>query len=308
MNWKELAHSTILKMGSQRKAAKALGIPRSTLGDFIRGNEIVVPKILTSKSSVGPTILYIPDCQVRPGIDLTYLRCIGEYIALKRPDVIVCGGDFADMPSLSSYVKGKRKAEGKRIHEDLKSVHEGMRELLTPLARVQQKQLADREKVWKPRMVLTQGNHEQRIIRHTEANPELHGFLGYENLKYEEAGWEVYDFLEPVEIEGVTFIHYYPNNMTGKPLGGAAANILQKVGMSVVQGHRQVLDVATRTLHDGSQQWAIVAGACYLHEWDYKGYTGNKHWRGLIVMHNIKNGGFDPLFVNLQYIVDSFNQ
>ena len=43
----------------------------------------------------------LPDCQVKPGVDTNYLEHIGKYLVEKKPDVIVCIGDFADMPSLS---------------------------------------------------------------------------------------------------------------------------------------------------------------------------------------------------------------
>lgn len=145
-----------------------------------------------------------------------------------------------------------------------------------------------------------------RIMRHVDANPELDGFLSYDNLKYKEMGWEVYDYLEPVEIDGVTYIHYFPNPFTGKPYGGSALNILQKVGGSFTQGHKQTLDVATRTLHTGEQQWAIICGASYPHNESYKGYTGNKHWRGIIVKHTVKNGSYDPLFISMEYLRDRY--
>jgi hypothetical protein len=73
-------------------------------------------------------------------------------------------------------------------------------------------------------------------------------------------------------------------------------------------GHRQCLDVATRTLHTGQQQWAITAGACYDFTESYKTYSSDKHWRGLAVLHNVKDGGFDPLFVSLEYIMNRFKQ
>ena len=44
--------------------------------------------------STPKTILFIPDCQVRPDVDTTYLRAIGEYIVDKKPDIIVNIGDF----------------------------------------------------------------------------------------------------------------------------------------------------------------------------------------------------------------------
>ena len=57
--------------------------------------------------------LIIPDCQVKDGVPLEYLEWIGHYIVEKKPDVIINIGDFADMPSLSSYDVGKKSFEGR---------------------------------------------------------------------------------------------------------------------------------------------------------------------------------------------------
>ena len=115
-----------------------------------------------------PTHLIIPDCQVKPGHDYTYLRAFGNYIVKKRPDVIVNIGDFADMPSLSSYDKGKKSFEGRRYKHDVAAVHEAMDILLKPLRDLQARQRRNKDKVYKPRMVLTIGNHEHRINRAVE--------------------------------------------------------------------------------------------------------------------------------------------
>lgn len=316
-DWKQQAVKMYREGIPKRKIARDLDVPYTTLWEYLETVGKGVPtlpwikeevkkdssvfRINTSTESQGPTIVFLPDAQVKPGVDLTYLRCQGKYIAQKKPDVIVCAGDFADMESLSTYDKGKKSAEGKRVTKDIEAAIAGMIALLTP---VRSAQVSHPE--WKPRLVLTLGNHEQRIVRHVEANPELAGFLSYDSLRYKEFGWEVYDYLQPVVIGGVTFIHYWPNPFTGKPLGGTAANILQKVGCSVVQGHKQTLDVATRTLHNGVQQWSIVAGSSYDFDEDYKGFTGNCHYRGIVVMHNVKNGGFDPLFVSTEYLKERF--
>lgn len=305
-DWKDTARELRAKDIGIREISRRLNQPYTTVWDALNApveveQPLHIQRVQTRLRVQGPKIMYIPDNQVRPGVSLEYLRCVGEYIALKKPDVIVSAGDFADMESLSSYDKGKKSAEGKRVSEDIKAAIDGMQTLLAPVIREQQL-----HPDWKPRMVLTLGNHEERIKRHVEANPELAGFLSYESLRYKEFGWEVFDFLEPVTIGGVTFIHYYPNPMTGKPYGGSAASILQKVGCSVIQGHRQCLDSSTRMLHNGVQQWSIVAGACYDFDESYKGYTGNKHWRGVVMLHNVKDGGFDPLFVSLSYLMDRF--
>lgn len=265
-----------------------------------------IEKVITSLVG-GKTHIFIPDMQVKDDVPTNYLHWVGEYVAEKEPDVIVCAGDFADMPSLSSYDKGKKSAEGKRVFKDVEAAINGMKTLLKPLVEKQKQQEKEFGSIqWKPKMILTLGNHEERIKRHVEANAELDGFLSYSNLRYKDFGWEVYDYLEPAIVDGITYIHYFPAVMTGKPLGGNAANILKTVGSSVTMGHKQTLDVATRTLHNGKQQWAIVAGACYPQDEDYKGYVGNKHWRGLVVKHNVEDGSYDPLFVSLEYLKERY--
>jgi hypothetical protein len=252
----------------------------------------------------------IPDTQCKPDIDMSYLDWLGKYIVDKKPEVIVHIGDHADMESLSSYDKGQRSAEGKRVHKDIESAIEGMNRILKPLYDLQQQELAQYGVVrYKPKMVITLGNHEQRIERHVNANPEVHGFLSYDSLKYKEMGWEVYDYLQPVMVNGVTYVHFMANPMTGKPYGGTALNILKNVGESFCMGHKQCLDIATRFLpSSGKQQWAIIAGAYYEHEESYKCYQGNHHWRGIVVQHNVKNGSFNPMFVSLDYLKDRYGK
>ena len=244
----------------------------------------------------------IPDVQVKPGQDWAFLSWIGEYILDQEPDVIVCLGDFADMHSLSSYDKGKASGEGTRVKADLDATKEAMSILLKPLKDTQARQKKNKDKVYRPRMVMTLGNHEQRIERHVDANPELIGFLSYDDLGYKEFGWEVYDFLEPIGVDGIIYTHYLSNPMTGRPYSGTALSQLKTVGKSYVVGHKQVLDVGIRPVLDGSMQLGIICGACYPHNEGYKGHQGNNHFRGLVVLHDVRGGFADPMFVSLDYL------
>src|SRR5678816_1840691 len=110
-------------------------------------------------------ILVIPDVQAKPGNDFTFLRKLGMYIVEKQPDIIVNIGDFADMPSLSSYDVGKKSFEGRRYVKDIEAAHEAQTALLEPLWDYNHKARKNKEKQYKPRMVLTLGNHEERINR-----------------------------------------------------------------------------------------------------------------------------------------------
>lgn len=248
--------------------------------------------------------LFIPDVQAKSDVDLEHLSWLGKYIVDKKPEVIVCIGDFADMPSLSSYDKGKKSFEGRRYKKDIKAAKDAMDLLLEPM-RAFNKHAFDMHRArYKPRLVMTLGNHEERIARVAELQPELEGVISYDDLPYED--WEVHDYLKPVVIDGVTYVHYLANPMTGKPYTGTALSQLTKVGTSFVVGHKQTLDVATRFTLNGHQQWGIIAGAFYSHHESYKGYQGNDHWRGAIMLHRVINGSFDPCFISLDYLRDKY--
>jgi hypothetical protein len=289
---------------SRRSVAEMVGVARSTVLDFLRGYEE-----FKTEPEKPVTHLFLPDDQVKPGIDMSYLSWKGEYIAKKRPDVIICGGDWADMTSLSSFDKGKRRAEGKRVKDDIDAAIAGMKLLLQPMRDLQAQQRAAKEVVYEPRMVLLLGNHEHRIDRHVEENPELYGFLSVDDLLYEEFGWEVVPFLTPIVIDGISYCHYFPNVMNGKPLGGNAATLLKTLGTSYTCGHKQTLDVATRFLQTtGQQQWGLTCGAGYPHEEHYKGFQGNFHWRGIVLKHRVKNGSYDPLFISLDWLKSEYGK
>lgn len=244
--------------------------------------------------------LFIPDIQAKEGVPLEHLTWIGEYIVAKKPDVIIQIGDFADMPSLSSYDRGKKSFEGRRYKKDIMYARKAMDMLLAPMKAYNKDRKRLHRNRYKPRMVLTLGNHEARIDRAIENSAELDGVIGYHDLPYE--AWEVHDFLKPVFIDEVCYTHFMANPMTGKPLSGQTANVLKNVGHSFVVGHTQKLDVATRHIVNGQQQWGIIAGACYLHNEDYKGPQGNHHWRGVIMLNDVKKGSFDPMFISLDYL------
>jgi len=245
--------------------------------------------------------LIIPDTQVKPDVDLSYLEWIGQYIVEKQPDVLIQIGDFADMPSLSSYDVGKKSFEGRRYKDDIKASVEGMDILLAPLRDYNEKCRKDKKKQYRPRMVLTLGNHENRIDRATEGDPKLYGTIGIDDLRYAEAGWEVFDFLDPVIIDGVVYSHYLVSGVMGRPIGSASC-MISKTHQSCVVGHQQGRQVAYGRRADGSAITCIIAGSCYLHNEEYMGNQGNNHWRGLVVLHEVKDGQFDEMFVSLDYL------
>ena len=80
-------------------------------------------------------LLVIGDPHAHPDYDNKRFTVLGKYIAREKPDVIVCIGDMADMPSLSSYDRGTKGFEGKRYNKDIKAVLDAQDKLLTPIAK-----------------------------------------------------------------------------------------------------------------------------------------------------------------------------
>lgn len=247
--------------------------------------------------------LIIPDTQVKPGVDLGHLEALGNYILEKKPDVIVHLGDHFDMHSLSSYDKGTKKAEGANYEADIQVGIEAMELLFKPINKYNSRRKKNKSKQYKPRLEFLLGNHEQRIERHVNANPELFGKLSYKDLELERFGWNVNQFLKPVVIDGVHYAHYFYNPMTGHPWGGTAATKLKNVGFSFTQGHQQGLDMANRPLANGDMIRGIVAGSFYQHEEDYKGPQANNHWRGVIYKHEVHQGDYCIMELSLDYLM-----
>ena len=182
--------------------------------------------------------LVIPDCQVKPGHSVEYLKWIGQYAAEKKPDVIVCIGDFADMPSLSSYDIGKKSFEGRTYKADVQATRHAMETLMKPIRDEQLRLIKNKDRRWKPRMVLTLGNHEHRIDRAVEYDRKLEGLISTDDLKYKEFGWEVHPFLEVVTIDGIAYSHYFTSGVLGRPVTSAQM-LLTKKHMSCFAGHQQ---------------------------------------------------------------------
>lgn len=247
------------------------------------------------------THFVLPDAQIRAGDDTTFLRAIGNYIVRKQPDVIVNLGDFADMPSLSSYDQGKKSFEGRRYAHDIRAAKEAMLALLEPIKIFNERAKKNKEKQYKPRMVLTLGNHENRINRAVNDDPKLDGVLSVDDLQYREFGWEVYPFLDVVVVDGIAYSHYFTSGLLGRPVATASA-CLAKKHMSCIQGHQQGLQIATGYRADGAAITCIIAGSCYEHNEDYLGPQGNNHWRGALMLHDVENGAFDLMNVKLDWL------
>lgn len=279
---------------SNSELGRQCGISKTAAGKWRKSAPPTDTVKVSVSRKIGVSHAIIPDCQVRPGVDVSHLRHIGNYLAEKRPDVIVCIGDFADMPSLSSYSIGKAEAEGQRYVDDVQAVQSAMETLLAPIRKASG---------YNPRLVLTLGNHEDRITREVEANPKLIGKVSIDDLGYEQAGWEVFPFLKPVKVDGIEYCHYFTSGVMGRPIASAAV-LLRERQCSGVQGHVQFTDLA---FHKKTGNFGLFCGICYTHDEKYLGFQGNTTRRQIVMLHEVSEGTADPMFVSLGFLKANYN-
>jgi len=161
----------------------------------------------------------------------------------------------------------------------------------------------NKKKPYKPRMVLTLGNHEARISRAINEDRKLDGLISLDDLPYQD--WEVIPFLKVICIDGIAYSHYFTSGVMGKPITTAQA-ILSKKHMSAFAGHQQGRNIAYARRADGREMTAIICGSCYEHNEDYLGEQGNKHFRGLYMLHNVDDGSYDECAIPLQYLKENY--
>lgn len=242
------------------------------------------------------THLVIPDCQVKPDVPTEHLEWIGRYIIETQPDVIVCISDFADMPSLSGWDKGKKSFEGRRYKADVESVIQASERLWKPLFDYNARQARFKEKQYRPRRVMCLGNHENRINRAVEDNAVLDGMLSVDDLQYKKFGWEVHPFLEVATIDGIDYSHYFTSGAMGRPASSAAV-VLRERCRSAVMGHVQHTDIA---IHKKHGYVALFCGTAYLHDEDYLGPQGNSQLRQIWQFNDVRDGKFDMQQISLE--------
>lgn len=255
------------------------------------------------------THLFIPDTQVEPGVNTDHIAALGNYIVAHQPDVIVCIGDWWDMPSLCSYEKpGSKYFEGKTYASDVQAGVDAMDRLFSPIDSYNNTQSKWHKRRYKPRLVFTLGNHGARLSRAVHNDPRLAGAISLDHFELDRFGWEVYPFLEIVTVDGIAYSHYFknPDSLIGTPVGGTIENKMRLIGTSFSMGHQQKRQYGNRYNGLGKEIHGLVCGSFYSHNPDYLGPQGNNYWRGIVVKNEVHDGRYDPCFVSLEYLVDKW--
>lgn len=254
---------------------------------------------------MGRTHLVIPDPHAHPKHHNRRAEWLGKLILDIKPDVVIEGGDLADMPSLSDYDKGKKSFEGRRYKDDINSAVD-FNDRLWGTVRSAKRSMPERHKLI--------GNHEERIDRISNNRPELDGVCSLKDLQL----WRYYDNvvgydgLSPgvVEIDGVYYAHYHVSGVKGYPIGGEhpAHALLAKQHLSLTSFHTHLADLCIRPTGSGRKIIGCFAG-CYLdYTADWCGSNIQKFWwSGVIIKRNVEDGVYDPEFVSMARIKKEYS-
>ena len=232
-------------------------------------------------------LLIIGDPHAHPDYDNSRFTTLGKFIAREKPQIIVCIGDMADMPSLSSYDRGTKGFEGRRYKKDVSAVIDAQKKLFTPINRV---------RGYKPKLHMCMGNHEDRIVRAVNTTPELDGAIGLHDLKYEDFGWKVTPFKRSVVIQGISFSHYFTSGVAGRPISSVHIGhaLVTKLHCSAVQGHSHLFNHSEQTRPDGQKIFGLSVG-CFSHPKYTESWcqdTEYQWWRGVIILEGLDGEGY----------------
>lgn len=243
------------------------------------------------------THLVIPDSHAHPNHNNDRADWLAQLIIDIRPDVVVHIGDSADMPSLSSYDKGKRGFIGRTYRRDIEAHLEFQDRLWSPV-RGRKKRL--------PRTVFCIGNHEQRIHKALDLSPELVGTIGFEDLQLRQ--W--YDDVVPyegstpgvIEVDGIEYAHYFISGVMGRPIGGQhpAYSLISRRHVSSTCGHSHLADLHYDTAGSNRKVMGAVAGCYQDYHADWAGESNKLWWRGVLVKHNVEGGTYDPQWISIE--------
>lgn len=209
------------------------------------------------------------------------------------------------MPSLASYDKGTKAAVGRTYRADI-DAHLDFNEKLWDVVRRQKRKM--------PRRIFCVGNHEQRIEKAVNSQPELENTISMKDLRLEDYYDDVvyYEGGTPgiIRVDGIHYAHYFVSGVLGRPIGGEhqASALINKQLVSCTQGHTHTLDFSVRSQPDGSKLMGLVCGVFQDYNSPWAGKLNNIWWRGCVVKRNVDDGQYDPEFVSLSSLEKEFGR
>lgn len=250
--------------------------------------------------------LMIGDAHAHPEHPNWRFEWLGRLIVDIQPDVIWDAGDWFDLPSLFGFDKGARgtrQFEGRRYWLDLEAGIDAMERVQFQLDEYNR----GKRRRYKPRLIRTLGNHEERIQRVIEWEPRFEEVIGYRDLMSQHFGWEEHPPGETVEVDGIHYVHY--------PFGTAGWGGPIYLGANAIRSPRSIVAARSsafghshrRDYHEtagpAGRIQSISVGCFFDYSQRYLPESEQRRWwSGLVLARNVTDGTFDHEWISLEEV------
>jgi len=257
----------------------------------------------------GKTHLIIPDQHAHPDHNNDRADWMGQLIKDIKPDLVVNIGDAIDLPSLSSFDKGKAQFHGNNYGRDIDSHLDFQERLWAPIRHTRKKL---------PYRVFMEGNHEFRIKKVLEMESQLDAKnskygISFRDLDLNSYYNEVHEYEGSTpavaQFDGVSYAHFFVSGVMGKPIGGVhhANTLINKMHTSCTCGHSHLLGYAVQSDAQGNKLMGCVTGVGQDYYSNWAGEV-NRLWdhTGGIIKREVENGVYDLQVVSMKALREAY--
>ena len=238
-------------------------------------------KTLFYNSGKVVTHAIIPDTQILSDVNTDHLVWAAKECLERRVEVIIFLGDFWDFESLRN--KTRMTFDGQEYKRDLLAGKIAMKRFIDVI---------NSDSTYKPKIIFTLGNHENRINKIASEDKALKGLMDISDLGLEDYGIQVVDYLKPIIVDGIVYCHKFTHGKMCNDVQSAKLLAMKK-HQSCFMGHVQHCEWHREERADGSCFYAVFAGSFYSHDMDYLGAQGNNYSRQMWFANDVENGEFD---------------
>jgi hypothetical protein len=159
-----------------------------------------------------------------------------------------------------------------------------------------------------PYKIFLEGNHEHRLKKVLEQDPQLAGDrfgVSYKNYQLKDYHNEVvyYEGQTPgiYTSDGISFAHFFVSGLMGRPIGGEhhASSLLSKNYSSCVAAHSHTVDWAVRAGSNGKKIMGLVAGVYQDYDSGWAGNINNLWTSCVCYLRNVDEGTYDLEVISL---------
>jgi len=246
-----------------------------------------MPQAVSKIGSEVERWIILPDMQV-PYEDKRSLAAVEKYMAAYKWDGYLNLGDFLDFNALSEYSKGKPGLI--ELEDDVAFTFEAGRKILRRHAQILRKNNVD------ARMVLLQGNHDERAERYAAAHPGTKDHFDVQkNLELEELRVEWIRSWAAGKLFKLGNAYFLHGNYINKY---HAFKMVDSYGSSVYYGHTHDMMSASKMTKTHGQVFEAASLGC-LCRYDQAYMQGRPHnWMQGVTTFFLRPGGNYNLYTS----------